>query len=661
DLQLKQALTFGDVRLSGGTVDGVLSVDGDIAAFDGAIALTRLNAGGITFATLTAPGQFEFDREAGRLAIDTTIDTQLDDTTSPEMLTYLGTEPSLKLKGGVDLDTRLASLETATFRAAAGIVTASGTIGTDRSAIDLSGTIQPSSNAIPSDIELREGRFAITSASEGALQLAIAAPAQLTAPPHPVLEGMFNADIDARLSADNALTLSRVTLAGDMLTATASGAVSADTLDLDLTADVSAFTTDAYAVEGASLNADVEGSIEDLGISARLGAPSVLLGERSISQSRVTFDGRYTSGALSGAVNATANVEGQAFKTDADIAYARGAWQIDGLDTALGALSLTGSASGGGDAPISANLALSAPEDIIDGVGAASGTLVITGTRMDADVTLASLSTDQAQLGATTLTASGPLSDITGRVDTSGEVAIAGQLRPLDVALPFQINAEAQRIRLSPDITLYGQDIDTIDPIEIAQTPGGLTSTGALSLLGGSLRYSAERGENSLSVTGDAREIDAAIIARLLDRPALRGGLDASFELSGEGQSLTGTSQITVNGIAQARPDAPEVFGTINATLSEGRIEAVADLRDGDGGLTLEATAGVPVSASAAPLTVSLPDNAAIDAQLEGRGPIEPIWSLLGPLDTALDGRFDLIASMQGPLENLRPEGRLTI
>ncbi|MEO0786969.1 MAG: hypothetical protein AAFY10_14830, partial [Pseudomonadota bacterium] len=132
DLQLKQALTFGDVRLGGGTVDGVLSVDGDIAAFDGAIALTRIDAGGIAFTTLTAPGQFEFDREAGRLAIDTTIDTRLDDKTSPEILTYLGTEPSLALKGGVDLDTRLASLETATFRAAAGLVTASGTIGTDR-------------------------------------------------------------------------------------------------------------------------------------------------------------------------------------------------------------------------------------------------------------------------------------------------------------------------------------------------------------------------------------------------------------------------------------------------------------------------------------------------------------------------------------------------
>ncbi|MEM1150606.1 MAG: translocation/assembly module TamB domain-containing protein, partial [Pseudomonadota bacterium] len=264
-------------------------------------------------------------------------------------------------------------------------------------------------------------------------------------------------------------------------------------------------------------------------------------------------------------------------------------------------------------------------------------------------------------LDTITLTAMGPSSGVDGNLGLSGSMALAGMSRAISLSMPFNLDPRSRTVRLSPSARIDDLPIETLEPVRITAGEAGIDAAGALSLLGGRLEFSGSRGEAGLALSASALDLDAAILARLSNRPALRGSVGGVLSLEGAGEELEGALQVILADIAQARPDAPEVSGTLETALGSDGMQAVLSLSDAEGALNLTGRAELPVLVSADPFEVRLPTGASLQSEFNGTGAIEPIWSIIGPADTALTGQFELAATVNGPLSDLAPEGSLVI
>ena len=143
--------------------------------------------------------------------------------------------------------------------------------------------------------------------------------------------------------------------------------------------------------------------------------------------------------------------------------------------------------------------------------------------------------------------------------------------------------------------------------------------------------------------------------------PDLDGDIDGSFNLRGQGETLTGDFDMR---LANARERGAKVEQSLNAKvhgdLTDRRLTIVAE---GDNSLGLKADANLvlPVEASAKPLRLMIDKKRGVQGQFSAKGEIKPLWNLLMGADRSLSGRINLQGSIGGTLADPRLLGSATL
>ncbi|MEM9738291.1 MAG: translocation/assembly module TamB domain-containing protein [Pseudomonadota bacterium] len=661
---LKQPLAIEEagLQIDGATIEGIVGIDGGTITFDGDARLEGVSAQPGSAMRIEAPASLVFDPSLNTLTMSARVLTSQLEINVPALAAYIGDAPSLLINGVYDLNTRRAEVDDFALSLLTADIEAEGSLGADRRFIDVRGRLLPNAlTPLPAGITLQESRFQITSRGQGDIQLKGDAFGRLVDPPHRLVQGDMIAALDATLNAQNAVTVESLTLVGDHLSAFASGLVSADAINAELIATTDRFDQNGLSVETSKLNLNLTGPWQRVEVIGDLSSAQTRYANTVIDDPRLDFAGVYTASGLAGQLQSRANFDERTMQIMADMALDGSAWHIDNLDVEFDAFSLEGSASGIAADDLRAKLTVLAPAETLEGVGALSGEIFLTSEAVEAAFTVEGMEARTASLETVTLIAKGPLAEVSGSLDLKGDVDLAGIARPLNVALPFELDVESLEARLSPSVVLAQTQIGTVEPIVVATTEAGVDVYGTLGLFGGLVELDGERGVDGLAFDVTASNIDAAALTALSGRPDLEGTLGAAVSLNGSGPSLNGSASLSLVSVSQTRSDAAEISGTLDLMLDDGDLQAVFDLTDSNGTVSLSGTAQLPVTATAAPFQFALPEAARLQSRFEGRGAIEPIWSLFGPLDTALDGQFELAASVNGPLDHLAPNGQLTL
>ncbi len=655
-------LSDGDITLAGASASGMADLSGDSFGFTGQSQINGLSLPEAAINTLTVPGSFRFSRDSRQLDINASATAKGFQAANDEVSAYVGQAPRLELKGRVDLPTGLLDIAALALTTASGMLEASGQLSADRDRINLTGRLSPAGQlGRAQGLTLGAGRFELSSAGDEAISGSGDLQLQFIESPHPLVDGPFRASLDARIDRDNALRIDMFNLLGERLRAQAEGRYTARQIDVSLTAEASEFADGDLRIGGALLTLEGQGTSEELNLTSRLDVPSANLSGTAIERASARFDGALTGRSLTGQFNAAATVDDRRARSSAFLEVSGDTWAVSSLDAALDALTLTGMASGQAGALSQARLNLSAPAGLLDGMGALSGTLDLDGEELAGTLTLDGYINDAVQLGDVSLSASGPVNRISGELSTAGQVRASGHSRDLELSVPFDVNTERREALLRPMAVIDGEDLRTLEPVRVSAMEQAILARGRLGLLGGEIGFDGAHGEDGVRLDVRAEGIDASVLARLAERPALRGTVNAEVSLFDEGPALAGTGNIALVRIAQARPDAPEVSGKVDLSLSTRDLTATINLQDGDDSLNLTGEAKVPVSTSLDPLQFRLSEGAKIEAELNGRGEIEPVWTLVGPVDTALEGQFELSSTFTGPLRAIAPRGRLTV
>lgn len=143
--------------------------------------------------------------------------------------------------------------------------------------------------------------------------------------------------------------------------------------------------------------------------------------------------------------------------------------------------------------------------------------------------------------------------------------------------------------------------------------------------------------------------------------PDLDGDIDGSFNLRGQGETLTGDFEMR---LANARERGAKIDQSLNAKvhgeLNDSRLTIVAD-GDNSQGLKAEANLALPVEASAKPLRLVIDKKRGVQGQFMAQGEIKPLWNLLMGADRSLSGKINLQASLGGTLADPRLIGQATL
>lgn len=143
--------------------------------------------------------------------------------------------------------------------------------------------------------------------------------------------------------------------------------------------------------------------------------------------------------------------------------------------------------------------------------------------------------------------------------------------------------------------------------------------------------------------------------------PDLDGDIDGSFNLRGQGETLTGDFDMR---LANARERGAKIEQSLNAKvhgeLNDSKLTIVAD-GDNSQGLKADANLVLPVEASAKPLRLMIDKKRGVQGQFSAKGEIKPLWNLLMGADRSLSGRINLQASLGGTLADPRLLGSATL
>ncbi len=143
--------------------------------------------------------------------------------------------------------------------------------------------------------------------------------------------------------------------------------------------------------------------------------------------------------------------------------------------------------------------------------------------------------------------------------------------------------------------------------------------------------------------------------------PDLDGDIDGSFNLRGQGETLTGDFDMS---LANARERGAKIEQSLDAKihgdLTDSRLTIVAD-GDNRQGLKAEANLVLPVEASAKPLRLMVDKKRGVQGRFSAQGEIKPLWNLLMGADRSLSGRINLQASLGGTLADPRLLGSATL
>lgn len=286
-----------------------------------------------------------------------------------------------------------------------------------------------------------------------------------------------------------------------------------------------------------------------------------------------------------------------------------------------------------------------------DLTGTPQGRAEVVATRLDLP--------DLGRFAALTLTAEGGAEALALALRGDGALAGGGPLRLRADAQAALAETPARVVVPLFDLVAGEASLALVQPLTVTLDGPDTRIDGlALRLPGGDLRGAAAVHADGLS--GDLRLVlrDLAPLAGLIDAPVSAGSADltARFDTRPASPSLRAT--LLAPGL---RLDDAEAAGALDLSASAswaGRdLSAQAEIGGGFGD-PLRVEARLPLRPGLPP---AIPPGASLDARVLWTGDLARIWDLVPAPNDRLAGQVDIDLAVTGPLDALRPAGRISL
>ena len=474
----------------------------------------------------------------------------------------------------------------------------------------------------------------------------------------PTLATMIGESASLRLRAHREIggyRLEAATLRSDMIDLRATGGSNNGALRLD--GNLASERISLGGVSGQSVDAQIALSGP---LSAPRGLINASLGQLSVSGQ--TFEDISLSADLSSLtapdflVSATATLAGAPLVASATGGYAANAVRADTISLQWDELTAQGQGA--------VNLAdLNQSELVLalDGraplIGSLSGQVAYRDLILDASLALADTTYGAVALDSARLDMQGAWPRFDGTLVFDADVPLFGQDLPVGAEWDLALDTDARQLRLSGSSRLAEQDILIASPILVDFT-SGLLLEGELSALDGRIAFLADP---SGTVPTEVRidNVSMRAFGSLVQRPSLRGGLDASGTLGLSDNMIQGTAEARITGLARGLPNAPEANLELQATIVENRLAARLQAEDADQSLDLIAELETALVHNGSLVSIRRDAAAATPIRIAGGGPIAPLWVLAAPPDLRLEGDFAVNVE-NGPGNDFRLRGPLS-
>lgn len=646
---------------------GTLSANGEVTqtpagwVFDGSMEADRAMVTDIRARAITGPVRASYAPEANTLTIDTTL-TATGLSGLPETLSE-SVGRTLRLAGTaeLDLDDSKATVSPLNIDTAGGVITARGDIPFDLEGLALTGSANL--KRAVAGIRPRNTRWSARSETGDIFALTLDGAVTLTDAPASLANWTaeeFNLAARGSINTDGEVRVSRLRLQNAAMSLSSTINYSGNMLNGDINLALTGGEAGSIAFDSMTGRATLSGTRDNLTFDTNLAAPGLVVSGEHVSEARLQANGTYTDGTVSTPVSFRAIWQDNPISLKANAQYANGLWRLDALEGALSDLSVRGQISGQGADPqsLQANLALDGALELGALAPSANGTLVLTEGTANIDMAVTDIGFGNVRLETLNLKGSGTRSAFNGTAQTIGGIELSGAMRPFDLTSGIQADLDTLTAALSPNGMLFENPVETRAPLIFARTETGQTVTGELALFGGLARIDASNGEAGLSVSLDASGLNAEKLSPLISVPPIMGRLDVSADLTDEDNKLAGTARLELAELKRTNLDIGRVDALFNLVLADERLTLSGNVQDREDDLMLSVEAETRVITSTAPISFALQTNQPFTARLNGGGPVAPIWTLVGPPDTRLEGDFIINATIDGTPDNPQPVGK---
>ncbi|MFN3522394.1 MAG: translocation/assembly module TamB domain-containing protein [Phenylobacterium sp.] len=260
-------------------------------------------------------------------------------------------------------------------------------------------------------------------------------------------------------------------------------------------------------------------------------------------------------------------------------------------------------------------------------------------------------------IGDARLDAEGPLARLPYTIAAAGAAARTGDWS-LSGRGVYSDGEGAREITFDGSGKLGRRELRTAEPARVRFGPEG-ERTAQIQLVaarGGRLDADLRLLDGSADVSVTAADLDLGLL-----NEDLGGALNASLELEGRGEALSGTLQARLSGARGRGADASTgLDATLQARLSGDTLTLAATGSNAQG-LTSKADFVLPAEASAAPFRVALDRTKPIRGSFSADGDVRPLWDLLVGGERTLSGHVRASGTVGGTLADPRAVGQAMV
>ena len=646
------AFTESPATIAQASFDGTGRYSSSGVVLTGRIQSDGISYGEYDLASLSGPLDFSFQEY--RLNLNTDLSGQVEENSS--IARWTGRAPKAKINAMYDHNTQRVSLSDTRITLPGFRANGSGSINLDTKLADLTGQFTLDKNRLlPSLPASLSGNFK-TSTQQGRMALTVTGTARdlgaLPAPLPQLVEDQIAFNTTATLDQNRNIILRQFSAKADQLNVSGNGRYNSNkTLAADFSIDTGPFDLSNLSIASTQGTAKIDGSTTRMNIDLNGTAPKLSIGERQLTDIKLSADGTYNDRSIQADVTGSAQSENRPINLATKASYDNGRWALAGMDANFSGLSVTGDLSGQGgdikamigDLALKGNPALFMPANQIDmSVKLAQASADIEG--MIDGINVGVLSDAKLEINA-----QGPRNALTFSTKLTGDAIIQEITRPIDLAAQGQADLSFPLASVTTDLTgeLGRFPITTTTPLTLSQSEFGFNGNGALSIFGGQVEFSKSTAKNSWIIGGS--DMATSDLLSMAGRSPLEGQLDFDGRFTPVADRLDADITAKLQDVKQPGSDSPPFAADIIASITNNQLqlEATSQGEDLEGRATL---AGFVETLSRSPFVDWPPENT-LTGKAEASGKIGSIAELFLPPETEVKGGVNLNLNYSYPLD----------
>lgn len=659
-------LGLNGVGFSETLLQGRLDLTDGHVTFDGEAEAQDFSMRAYSAETISGPLTLTFDRTNQRLDISTDLASANFASENEAVMRWIGRSPAARFDGHYDIQTRNLLIRSAKLSLESGDLTADGSMSFRDAPWRLKGDFTPDRTAEtwPDAIDAQPMLWTVSRGTDEIVQIALSS--NLRAQPSvdlPVLRDPFEVSAELRIAPEQGIQIQSARLENPAMQSSASGVFRDGLLRLDISARSSGLHLGEAGLSNSDLQVRLAGPLNALQIDAVGQAKTLTLSANELDDFSISVIGAMGRAGFTGNVALTSIYLDRPLRMDGQARYGSGAWSLRDLLATYDGLSLSGEASGVGarSETVSADLKLLGRSQALGWLGEVDANLDISSERLLANAQMEGMRLGNLRLAKVLLSATGTQSDMSANMDLTGTLTSFGSTLPVTATSHVDLDLVPFKMALVSSGSLDDRPFRTVRPISIFRDGGSDTLSGGVEIFDGGISIDAVRGPDLMSLDATLENLNASALGALFGRQGLRGSLSGQQRLETKDNQLFGSGGMQLIGLSQGAPDAPAADLALNWKLADEVLALELAGEDKEDALSLSGRGSVPVLTSASPTGLALDQTKAMTFELEGEGPIEGIWSLLGPPDTRFEGLFDLSLEAAGQMKDLSPKGQFTL